>query len=278
MNIQNANNSKVTLVTGASSGIGKAIALQLIEDGLTVYVAARRVEKMQDLKQLGAVVLKMDITQDNDVKRVVEQIESDHNGVDILVNNAGYALCGAVEDTSIEDARRQFEVNLFGLANLTKSVLPSMRAKKFGKIINISSISGKIYSPLGAWYHATKHALEGWSDCLRLELALFNIDVVIVEPGATKTKFGDVTLVPMMERSGNSAYSATAERIEQMIKSYEEPGNASDPSVVAKVVSQAIKAKQPKTRYIAGKNAKLLVLMRQFLGDRIFDKIIMNAI
>ena len=240
--------------------------MQLIEDGLTVYVAARRIEKMQDLEQLGAIALKMDITQDDDVKRVVEQIESDHNGVDVLVNNAGYALCGAMEDTIIDDARRQFEVNLFGLANLTKSVLPTMRARRFGKIVNISSISGKLYSPLGAWYHASKHALEGWSDCLRLELAPFHIDVVIIEPGATKTEFVDVTLAPMMERSGNSAYSAMAERIEQTIKSYEKPGNASDPSVIAKVVSQAIKAKKPKTRYVAGKNAKLSVLLRKFLG------------
>jgi NAD(P)-dependent dehydrogenase (short-subunit alcohol dehydrogenase family) len=266
----------VVLITGASSGIGKAIALQLIKDGLTVYVAARRTEKMQDLIELGAIALKMDITVEADVHNVVAQIEQDHHGIDILVNNAGYALCGAVEDTSIKDARRQFEVNLFGLANLTKSVLPSMRKQRFGKIINISSISGKIYSPLGAWYHASKHALEGWSDCLRVELTRFGIDVVIVEPGATKTKFVDVTLPLMMELSGNSAYSATAARIEQIFKSYEKPGNASNPTVVAKVVSQAVKAKKPKTRYVAGKFARTLILMRKLLSDRIFDKIIMN--
>ena len=121
MNTQN-NSSKVALVTGASSGIGKAIAFQLIEDGLTVYVAARRVERMQDLEKHGAIALKMDITQDDDVKRVVEQIECDHNGVDVLVNNAGYSLYGAIEDITIEDARRQFEVNLVGVANLTKAV------------------------------------------------------------------------------------------------------------------------------------------------------------
>ena len=277
MNTQNANTSKVALVTGASSGIGKAIAKQLISDGLIVYVAARRSEKMQDLEQMGAIALKMDITQEADIKRVVEQIESDRNGVDILVNNAGYAIYGAMEDITIEDARRQFEVNLFGLANLTKLVLPTMRAKKSGKIINISSMGGKIYSLLGSWYHATKHALEGWSDCLRLELAPFNIDVVIVEPGIIKTEFDDVMLTPMMERSGNSAYSALAKKMEQMTKSSYEKGNASQPSVIAKVVSQAIKAKKPKTRYIAGKLAKPLILIRKWLGDRIFDKIIMSA-
>ncbi len=277
MKNQNADTPKVALVTGASSGIGKAIALQLIEDGLTVYVAARRMEKMQDLEQRGAIALKMDITREEDIKKVVEQIDTDRNGVDILVNNAGYAIYGAMEDTTIEDARRQFEVNLFGLASLTKSVLPSMRAKQAGKIINISSMGGKIYTPLGSWYHATKHALEGWSDCLRLELAPFNIDVVIIEPGAIKTEFGDVMLAPMMERSGNSAYSAMAKKMEQMTKSSYEKGNASEPAVIAKVVSQAVKAKKPKTRYAAGKFAKPMMFMRKWLGDRLFDKIIMNA-
>ena len=246
------NTQKVALVTGASSGIGKAIAQQLIQDGLIVYVAARRIEKMQDLAELGAIATKMDITQDDDVQNVVAQIERDHNGVDILVNNAGYAIYGAMEDTTIEDARRQFEVNLFGLANLTKAILPTMRAKKSGKIINISSMGGKIYSLLGCWYHATKHALEGWSDCLRLELTPFNIDVVIIEPGIIKTEFGDVMLAPMMERSGNSAYSAMAKKMAKMTKSSYEQGNASDPSVIAQVVSKAVQAKKPKTRYVAG--------------------------
>jgi NADP-dependent 3-hydroxy acid dehydrogenase YdfG len=140
LNTQNTNIPKVALVTGASSGIGKAIAKQLISDGLIVYVAARRVEKMRDLEELGAIALKMDITQEQDIKKVVKQIEQDHDGVDILVNNAGYAIYGAMEDTAMEDARRQFEVNLFGLASLTQAVLPKMRAKKSGKIINISSI------------------------------------------------------------------------------------------------------------------------------------------
>ena len=277
MSTQNVNSSQVVLVTGASSGIGKAIAKQLISDGLIVYVAARRVEKMQDLEQMGAIVLRMDITQEADINQVVERIERESNGVDILVNNAGYAIYGAMEDTSIEDARRQFEVNLFGLANLTKLVLPTMRAKQAGKIINISSMGGKMYSLFGSWYHATKHALEGWSDCLRLELAPFNIDVVIVEPGIIKTEFDDVMLAPMMERSGNSAYSKLAKKMERMTKNSYKKENASDPSVIAKVVSQAIKAKKPKTRYVAGKLAKPLILIRTWLGDRIFDKIIMNA-
>ena len=277
MSNQNNNSSKVALVTGASSGMGKAIAFQLLEDGLTVYVVARRVEKMRDLEQQGAIALKMDVTVAEDIHKVVEQINNDHNGVDILVNNAGYAIYGAMEDTTIEDARRQFEVNLFGLANMTKAVLPSMRAQTSGKIINIASMGGKIYTPLGSWYHATKHALEGWSDCLRIELAPFNIDVVIIEPGAIKTEFGDVMLAPMMERSGNSAYAPMAKKMAEMTKKSYEQGNASDPTVIAQVVSQAIKAKNPKTRYAAGKLAIPLMFVRKWFGDRIFDKIITSA-
>ena len=270
------NTQKVALITGASSGIGKAIAFQLMDDGLTVYATARRLEKMRDLEQRGAIALKMDITVENDIQRIVKQIETDGNSVNILVNNAGYGSYGAMEDTTIEDARRQFEVNLFGLACLTKAVLPIMRTNKSGKIINISSTGGKVHTLLGSWYNATKHALEGWSDCLRLELAPFNIDVVIIEPGAIKSEFIDVMLDPMLKRSGNSAYSAMAKKMEQTARKFNERGNASNPSVIAKVVSQAIKAKKPKTRYATGKFAKPLIFIRKWIGDRLFDKIIMS--
>ena len=170
---------KIILVTGASSGIGKESAKQLIKEGHTVYAAARRIEKMQDIKELGGYPMEMDITNEDDIQRIVDEIIEKEGKIDVLFNNAGYAIYGAVEDITIDEARRQFEVNIFGLASLTQKVLPYMRAKRSGTIINTSSIGGKIYSPLGAWYHATKHALEGWSDCLRLEVKQFNIDVVI---------------------------------------------------------------------------------------------------
>jgi short-subunit dehydrogenase len=265
---------QTALVTGASSGIGKAIAKQLLKDGLEVYVAARRVEKMKELEDLGATALKMDITKEEDIQEVVRKIGEQSGGVDVLVNNAGYAIYGAMEDTAIEDARRQFEVNLFGLARLTQLVLPYMRERKAGKILNMSSMGGKVYTPLGAWYHATKHALEGWSDCLRLELAPFNIDVVIVEPGIIKTEFVDVMMEPMMERSGNSAYAALAHRIKKASTESYEKGNASDPSVIAEVVSKAIKAGRPKTRYAAGKFAQPVIFLRRLLSDRLFDKLV----
>jgi short-subunit dehydrogenase len=183
---------KTALVTGASSGMGKAIARRLIQDGYQVYAAARSVEKMNDLAQLGARPLRMDISRDEDILAAVDTIVSQTGGVDVLVNNAGFGLYGPVEEIGIDEARYQFEVNVFGAARLTQLLLPAMRARRSGYIINITSIGGKIYTPLGAWYHATKHALEGWSDCLRLEVAEFGIKVVIVEPGLIETGFGDV--------------------------------------------------------------------------------------
>ncbi len=263
--------SKTILITGASSGIGKATAKMLIGQGYTVYTAARRVEKMDDLKNLGCIPLKMDITKEEDIQAVVKQIATERGGVDILVNNAGFGMYGAMEDTTIDDARYQFEVNLFGLARLTQLVLPKMREQRVGKIINISSVGGKIYTPLGSWYHATKHALEGWSDCLRLELKAFDIDVVIIEPGAIKTEFGDVMTEPMLKRSGNTAYSKLANQVADATKREYEADDASEPTVIAELISQSIKAKKPKTRYAGGKLAKPVLFIRKWGGDRAFD-------
>jgi short-subunit dehydrogenase len=268
--------SKTALVTGASSGIGKEIAKQLIADGHAVYVAARRVESMRDLEALGATPLALDITRDADVVRVVERIKAERGGVDILVNNAGFGMYGAVEDTSIDDARYQFEVNIFGLARLTQLVLPHMRAAGGGKIVNISSMGGKIYTPLGAWYHATKHALEGWSDCLRLELAPFNIDVIIIEPGAIQTEFGDVLTGPMLARSGETAYAELAHKVAAGVKASYAAGAGSPASLIAQVVSRSLKTKRPRTRYAAGKYAVPMIAARRWLSDRAFDKAVMS--
>lgn len=264
------------LVTGGSSGIGKAIAQRLLADGHTVYVAARRLEKMSDLQAAGAHPLRMDITNPADIEVVVAQIEAEAGAVDILVNNAGFGMYGAVEDTTLDDARYQFEVNVFGLAGLTKRVLPGMRAKGAGRIINISSMGGKIYTPLGAWYHATKHALEGWSDCLRLELADHGIDVVVIEPGAIQTEFGDVMVGPMLERSGEGPYAALAQKVAKATTEAYEKGGASPPEVIAKLVAKAITAKRPKTRYVGGKYAKPMIGLRKWFGDRAFDKAVMS--
>lgn len=269
---------KVALVTGASSGIGKATAKKLLKDGLIVYVAARRIEKMRDLEELGATAIKMDITVEEDIQNVVTTIEDKNGGVDVLVNNAGYAIYGAVEDTTIEDARHQFEVNIFGLARLTQLLIPYMREQQSGKIINMSSMGGKIYTPLGAWYHATKHALEGWSDCLRLELAQFGIDVVIIEPGIIETEFGDVMSGPMMERSGHTVYADLAKSVSRTSKESYKKGGGSPPTVISDVISKTVAYNKPKTRYAKGKMAKLMIFLRKILSDRLFDKAVMSQV
>ena len=270
---------KVVLITGASSGIGKAIALKLIQEGCVVYGAARRFEKMNDLAEAGGVAIKMDITNLQDVKHCVDRVVSEHGRVDVLVNNAGYAVYGPVEDVSLEEARKEFEVNVFGLAAITKEVIPHMRKAKKGQIYNMSSVGGKMYSPLGAWYHASKFALEGWSDCLRLELKQFGINVIVVEPGLINTEFGEVLYKPMITRSGKEPYKKMVELMANATRnSYSKPEKSSKPSVIADVIWKSMKTQKPKTRIVKGKMAKFLLRMRKMTSDRTFDKIIMSQI
>ncbi|TCM45014.1 oxidoreductase [Kribbella sp. VKM Ac-2568] len=265
---------KTVLVTGASSGMGKATAERLLADGYVVYAAARRVDRMRDLEDLGATVLAMDITKDDDIVAAVDRITAERGGVDVLVNNAGFGMYGAMEDTTIADARYQFEVNLFGLARLTQLALPAMRAKGAGKIVNLSSMGGRIYTPLGSWYHATKHAVEGWSDCLRLELKPFGIDVIVIEPGIIETEFGHVLVEPMLERSGKGPYADLAHKVAGTTReSYEAGGSPA--SLIAGVIAGALEARRPKTRYVAGKYARLLITVRKLFGDRVYDRVIM---
>ena len=265
---------QTVLITGASAGIGKETAKRLLEEGYVVYAAARRVERMQDLEELGAIVLKMDVTNEVDVVAGVERINAERGSTDILVNNAGFGLYGAVEDLPVDDARYQFEVNLFGLARLTQLVLPSMRARRAGKIVNISSIGGKIYLPLVSWYHATKFALEGWSDCLRFELQQFGIDVIIIEPGLIRTEFGDVTLGSLQARSDDSAYADLVKRMMASMENLGVDGSGSPPSVIANLILKALRAKRPKARYAAGQYARPLLFLRWLLSDQMFDRII----
>ncbi len=266
--------SQTVLITGASSGIGEATARKLLEEGYIVYAAARRTERMRELEAAGALVLKMDVTNDDDIVAGVERINREQGGVDILINNAGFGLFGAMEDIPLEEARYQFEVNLFGAARLTQLVLPYMRQKGAGKIVNVSSIGGMIYTPLGSWYHATKHALEGWSDCLRFELRDFGIDVIIIQPGSIRTGFGDVAFGPAMERSSTTAYSSLANGMRAMrARSEGSRLTASPPSVIADTIYKAIRARRPRTRYAAGKYARPLLLLRRLISDRMYDRI-----
>ena len=228
---------KVILITGASSGMGKDAALSLIKEGHIVYGAARRVNNMQDIVDAGGHAIALDVTDHESIQKAADKVISEHNRIDVLWNNAGYSVTGAVEDVSYEDAKRQFEVNLFGLAEMTKAVLPFMRKQMSGTIINTSSVGGKIFSPLGAWYHATKHALEGWSDSLRIELKPFNIHVVILEPGGVASEFGDVLYQPLLDRSKGGAYEDLSKKVAAMYKdTYENPKNTSPASVISDVM------------------------------------------
>ncbi|QOZ35771.1 oxidoreductase [Bradyrhizobium sp. CCBAU 53421] len=267
---------KTALVTGASSGMGKEIAKRLIKDGFQVFVAARHTDKMNDLVKLGARALRMDISNEAEIMATVDTILRETDGVDVLVNNAGFGLYGPVEEVGIDEARYQFEVNLFGAARLTQLLLPKMREKRSGTIVNITSMGGKIYTLLGAWYHATKHALEGWSDCLRLELAPFGIKVVVVEPGLIETGFGDVVANGLLKRSGSGPYAKQTQAVAKSTKDAYGHGRGTDPNVVAGVVSKAVKAAKPRTRYVAGRYALPMIKIREWFGDRMFDRMIMS--
>ncbi|MDO9608820.1 MAG: oxidoreductase [Brevundimonas sp.] len=268
---------KSALVTGASSGMGKEIAKRLIRDGYQVYVAARRTDDMEDLRKLGAEPLRMDISVEADIVAVADVIQATTGGVDLLVNNAGFGLYGPMEQIPMSEARYQFEVNVFGPARLTQLLLPAMRSRKRGRIINITSMGGKIYTPLGSWYHATKHALEGWSDCLRLELAPFGIDVV-VEPGLIETAFGDVVGQGIVKRSEAGPYAGLARAVAEGTSQTYGRGRNSPPRVIANVVSRAARARRPKTRYVAGRFGSFLIGYRAWFGDRAFDSLVMGQL
>ena len=259
-------------MTGASSGIGLATALHLRELGHHVYGAARRQDRMQPLSLRGGVPLLLDVTDDASLRAAVERIRAESGRIDVLVNNAGYGSYGAVEDVPLDEARRQFEVNLFGLARLVQLVLPTMRAQGSGTIVNISSIGGKVYTPLGAWYHATKHAVEGFSDALRFELADHGVRVVVVEPGAIATEWGGIAIEGMVERSGGGPYAALVRRTKAWFEREFQRG--SSPEVVARAVGRAVTARRPKPRYAVGSGARLALFGRWLLSDRGFDRVL----
>lgn len=266
---------KVVLITGASSGIGKATAKLLAESGNVIYAAARRLDKLNDLKEHGINILEMDVTNDESMIDGIQKIIKTENRIDILVNNAGYGSFGALEDVPISEAKHQFNVNVFGLARLTQIVLPYMRKQQSGKIINISSMGGKFGEPHGAWYHATKFAVEGLSDCLRMELKQFNIDVVIIEPGAIKSEWAGIAKANLLKVSGNSAYKNLAEKHAALIEeTYKRVG--SEPIVIAKTIAKAINSNNPKTRYVVGGGARLLLFVKRILPDKLFDKLFLS--
>jgi len=266
---------KVVLITGTALGIGKSTAEYLIDKGHIVYGGDILIEENLYLNDIGGTALEMDVTNQNHIDNAVKKIISEQGRIDVLVNNAGLGVYGAIEDVSMDDIYYQYDVNLFGLARVTKAVLPYMREKESGTIINISSVLGETYGPLAGWYLSTKHALEGWSDALRVELKKFDIDVVIVQPGAINTNFSNVTKTYIDKYRENSPYQHL----------YGEPitdtgneilSNQSDPIVIAKVINKAIDAKNPKTRYAAGAYSKIGIFLRKIMTDKMFDRFILS--
>jgi NAD(P)-dependent dehydrogenase (short-subunit alcohol dehydrogenase family) len=267
--------TRVALVTGASSGIGERTALRLREAGFAVYAVARRVERMARLEQQGVSVFAMDVTDDASMVAGVQRVVDEHGRIDVLVNNAGYGSYGAVEDVPIEEARRQFEVNVFGLARLTQLVLPHMRARGAGRIINISSIGGKFYEPLGAWYHATKFAVEGFSDSLRLEVAPYGIDVVIIEPGPIRTEWNEISRDSLTTASAGGAYEAQAAKVRRVMERADTSRLlSSGPDPVARKIVKAALANTPRARYPVGRGAGTIVRARRLLPDAAFDYVV----
>ncbi|WP_458072097.1 oxidoreductase [Rhodanobacter sp. BL-MT-08] len=262
---------RVALITGASSGIGEATAQRLLEDGYVVYAAARRLERMQALSTAGARLLSLDLTDDASIVAVVDAIRNAEGRIDVLVNNAGYGSYGALEDVPLDEGRRQFEVNVFGLARLIQLSTPIMRAQGSGCIVNITSIGGKMHEPLGSWYHATKFAVEGLSDCLRMELAPFGIDVVVIEPGAIRTEWTGIAKESLLQRSGHTAYAEQAKAHARLFESGETSKMVSEPGVVAATIARALRARRPRTRYATGGGARQILFLRRLLSDRAFD-------
>ena len=268
---------KVALVTGASSGIGDATARRLAQLGYTVYAVARRADRMAALKEQGIRTESADVTDDAALVALVGKIISETGRIDVVVNNAGYGSYGALEDVPIAEARRQFDVNVFALARLIQLVLPHMRAQSDGYIVNVSSIGGKIWEPLGSWYHATKFAVEGLSDSLRAEVAGFGVKVVIIEPGAIRTEWAAISADNLEAASAGTPYREQARFVSGTLRATDKSRLTSGPAVVADAIGKAVQSPRPRTRYAVGGGARGILFTQRFLTDRGFDRFIRTS-
>jgi NAD(P)-dependent dehydrogenase (short-subunit alcohol dehydrogenase family) len=268
--------SKAVLITGCSSGIGRATALRLAKNGWTVYATARRPETIADLEQAGAHVLALDVTDAASMRDAVDAVTRTEGAVGVLINNAGYSQSGAVETVPMDAVRRQFETNVFGLVELTQLVLPGMREQRYGRIVNVGSMGGRLTFPGGGYYHATKYALEAISDALRFEVSGFGIGVTLLEPGLIVTEFGEAANASMADVAGSEGdpYGTFNATVGALTKgAYHGPMRrlGGPPERVAKVIERAISRSRPPARVTITPSAKLMIGTRKLLGDRVWD-------
>ena len=267
--------SKAVLITGCSTGIGRATAIHLAAKGWAVYATARKLDAIRDLEAKGCRTLALDVCDEGSMDAAVRTVEQAHGAVGVLVNNAGYGLEGCFEETPMELVRRQFETNVFGLVRMCQLVLPGMRRQRWGRIVNLSSVGGKLTLPGGAFYHATKYAVEALSDAMRFEVQRFGIDVVVIEPGPIKTEFGNTAIANVGRVSNDgSPYAAfnaaVAGKIHEAFEGWMAVA-AGAPEDVAKAIEHAISATRPRTRYPITAAARLMMFLRRWLPDRGFD-------
>lgn len=264
-----ATTSDPILITGCSTGMGREAALALLNRGHTVYATARRPETLDDLAEAGAHVLALDVTDEDSMHAAVDLIEKEHGAVGTLINNAGYSQPGPLETVEPAQARRQFDTNVFGLMRLTQMVLPAMREAQRGRIINISSMGGRMALPNNGWYHSTKYALEALSDALRMEVRPFGIRVVLIEPGPIKTDF-DSTSSAHAAHDPESPYATLeANHAELFATAY--GGPAASARSGARTYVKAVEARRPRHRYPNTVSGRAMIYLRHFLGSRVWD-------
>lgn len=266
--------SKAVLITGCSSGIGAATARRLARKGWRVYATARRADAIAALREDGCETLALDVTDEASMQAAVSAVAAREGAVGVLINNAGYSQSGALETLSLDAVRRQFETNTFGALRMAQLVLPGMRAQGWGKIVNVSSMGGKLTFPGGGAYHASKHALEALSDALRFEVRGFGVDVVVVEPGLIRTGFADAA-ERAMEAAPAGPYDAFNAAVVTATKTVYERGPLAalggPPDAVAKVIARALAARRPKARYTVTASADLLLAQRRLMSDAAWD-------
>ena len=273
-------NPGAVLITGCSSGIGEETARRLAGKGWTVYATARRPESIAGLAEAGCKTLALDVNDEESMSAAVAEVEAAEGAVGALVNNAGYSQSGAVETLPMDKLRAQFETNVFGLVRMCQLVLPKMRAAGRGRIVNISSMGGRLTFPGGGAYHATKYSVEALSDALRWEVASFGVKVVIVEPGLIVTNFGEAAAAslegtgPAADAEGDGAYAEFNANVGAMTKAvYDGPMRhlGGGPDAVAKVIERAITSRRPKPRYKVTASARLAIAQRRLSTDRVWD-------